>query len=203
MFEDQNIKIDNFVDIVREKFILAKDDAILLAKYIFNLNSESHSQMWLEVSSDHIEQKLRDLTSINDKINKDYLKIVISKIVENLSSEELRLFLYNLQNFQKSDSVIPYEFIKIMYNLPLKSKNLILLVYKKEYIYLKKNLKLKNSFYIYLIPIIDFKIEIDTLIILLFRKSKSLRKIKSSVIKTEITDIIRSMIRAKFRSKTN
>ena len=138
MFEDQNIKIDNFVDIVREKFILAKDDAILLAKYIFNLNSESHSEMWLEVSSDHIEQKLRDLTSINDKINKDYLKIVISKIVENLSSEELKLFLYNLQNLQKSDSVIPYEFIKIMYNLPLKSKNLIMLVYKKEYIYKKK-----------------------------------------------------------------
>ena len=44
------------------------------------------------------------------------------QIVENLDKNELRSFLTKLQNILKSEYIIPYDLIKVVYNLPLIGK---------------------------------------------------------------------------------
>ena len=93
--------------------------------YVFNFYSESQLDIWLELTSDKVEQRLRDFAPSSNKLNDDYLKVIINQIVANLSTEEIKSFIFKWENISKSEYIFPYELLKIIYDLPLKGKKII------------------------------------------------------------------------------
>ena len=186
VFHNSNIRFDQFVEISRDSFLLDKESSILLAQYIYSSDEQSQRKLKYQINSELIVQKLTELVPNLAKIEDSSLQTILMQIFSGLKSEEVKSVVLKVENNLKSYYILPFEFIQLIQELPLKGKDF--LISKKSI------LQVFSS--------IGAKIKFDSLIALLLRKSQSLLKIKSNVIRKEMLDLAKSLIKLKFRSKT-
>ena len=123
VFHNSNIRFDQFVEISRDSFLLDKESSILLTQYIYSSDEQSQRKLKYQINSELIVQKLTELVPNLAKIEDSSLQTILMQIFSGLKSEEVKSVILKVESNLKSDYILPFEFIQLIQELPLKGKD--------------------------------------------------------------------------------
>ena len=159
--------VSQFIDIARDSFWLNKDDAISLAKYIFEQDTYKISTNYKNILSPLvIEAKLREFASNYDAIDDNRLSEILFELIEQNSLENINKLISVWENFWTKLFILPSE--------------------------------LRNAIYTH-----HVKMNSEVLWVLLLRKSISLVRISTRILKNEFINTVKFIKKETTSNKSN
>ena len=115
LFDKADLTTPELIDILRDKFLLEKDEAVLFADFIMsNSYKENRRTVVSKLSSVEIVRRIVEFAGDYQQLNSDKLSKQKEEVKKNFNNDEKEKLISKLKLLNGSSFIYVYDFMKIV-----------------------------------------------------------------------------------------